>query len=241
MEILRTEGLTKKFGGIVAVNEVTIAVRKGEMMGIIGPNGAGKTTLFSLISGMEKPDEGRVFFEGRDVTGLKPYHLNKLGLVRTFQIVRPFKSLTVLQNLLVPGTVKDRGLNNDRLDELLKSLGLADKKNLRTTYLTHGEMKKLEVARALASNPKLLLLDEPFGGLTYSEIEEVYNTLTTFRKDGLTIVIIEHRLRELMRMVERIAVMDQGRIIFDGVPADVPKSEQVVKAYLGTSGGFDNA
>jgi branched-chain amino acid transport system ATP-binding protein len=241
MEILRTEGLTKRFGGIVAVNEVTIAVRKGEMMGIIGPNGAGKTTLFSLISGMEKPDEGRVFFEGRDVTGLKPYHLNKLGLVRTFQIVRPFKSLTVLQNLLVPGTVKDRGLNNDRLDELLKSLGLADKKNLRTTYLTHGEMKKLEVARALASNPKLLLLDEPFGGLTYSEIEEVYNTLTTFRKDGLTIVIIEHRLRELMRMVERIAVMDQGRIIFDGVPADVPKSEQVVKAYLGTSGGFDNA
>jgi branched-chain amino acid transport system ATP-binding protein len=211
------------------------------MMGIIGPNGAGKTTLFSLISGMEKPDEGRVFFEGRDVTGLKPYHLNRLGLVRTFQIVRPFKSLTVLQNLLVPGTVKDRGLNNDRLDELLKSLGLADKKNLRTTYLTHGEMKKLEVARALASNPKLLLLDEPFGGLTYSEIEEVYNTLTTFRKDGLTIVIIEHRLRELMRMVERIAVMDQGRIIFDGVPADVPKSEQVVKAYLGTSGGFDNA
>jgi branched-chain amino acid transport system ATP-binding protein len=241
MEILRTEGLTKRFGGIVAVNEVTIAVRKGEMMGIIGPNGAGKTTLFSLISGMEKPDEGRVFFEGRDVTGLKPYHLNKLGLVRTFQIVRPFKSLTVLQNLLVPGTVRDRGLNNDRLDELLKSLGLADKKNLRTTYLTHGEMKKLEVARALASNPKLLLLDEPFGGLTYSEIEEVYNTLTTFRKDGLTIVIIEHRLRELMRMVERIAVMDQGRIIFDGVPADVPKSEQVVKAYLGTSGGFDNA
>jgi branched-chain amino acid transport system ATP-binding protein len=241
MEILRTEGLTKRFGGIVAVNEVTIAVRKGEMMGIIGPNGAGKTTLFSLISGMEKPDEGRVLFEGRDVTGLKPYHLNKLGLVRTFQIVRPFKSLTVLQNLLVPGTVKDRGLNNDRLDELLKSLGLADKKNLRTTYLTHGEMKKLEVARALASNPKLLLLDEPFGGLTYSEIEEVYNTLTTFRKDGLTIVIIEHRLRELMRMVERIAVMDQGRIIFDGVPADVPKSEQVVKAYLGTSGGFDNA
>jgi branched-chain amino acid transport system ATP-binding protein len=241
MEILRTEGLTKRFGGVVAVNEVTIAVRKGEMMGIIGPNGAGKTTLFSLISGMEKPDEGRVFFEGRDVTGLKPYHLNKLGLVRTFQIVRPFKSLTVLQNLLVPGTVKDRGLNNDRLDELLKSLGLADKKNLRTTYLTHGEMKKLEVARALASNPKLLLLDEPFGGLTYSEIEEVYNTLTTFRKDGLTIVIIEHRLRELMRMVERIAVMDQGRIIFDGVPADVPKSEQVVKAYLGTSGGFDNA
>jgi branched-chain amino acid transport system ATP-binding protein len=241
MEILRTEGLTKRFGGIVAVNEVNIAVRKGEMMGIIGPNGAGKTTLFSLISGMEKPDEGRVFFEGRDVTGLKPYHLNRLGLVRTFQIVRPFKSLTVLQNLLVPGTVKDRGLNNDRLDELLKSLGLADKKNLRTTYLTHGEMKKLEVARALASNPKLLLLDEPFGGLTYSEIEEVYNTLTTFRKDGLTIVIIEHRLRELMRMVERIAVMDQGRIIFDGVPADVPKSEQVVKAYLGTSGGFDNA
>jgi branched-chain amino acid transport system ATP-binding protein len=241
MEILRTEGLTKRFGGIVAVNEVTIAVRKGEMMGIIGPNGAGKTTLFSLISGMEKPDEGRVLFEGRDVTGLKPYHLNKLGLVRTFQIVRPFKSLTVLQNLLVPGTVKDRGLNNDRLDELLKSLGLADEKNLRTTYLTHGEMKKLEVARALASNPKLLLLDEPFGGLTYSEIEEVYNTLTTFRKDGLTIVIIEHRLRELMRMVERIAVMDQGRIIFDGVPVDVPKSEQVVKAYLGTSGGFDNA
>jgi len=240
MEILRTERLTKRFGGIVAVNEVTLAVTKGEMLGIIGPNGAGKTTLFSLISGMEKPDGGRVIFEGKDVTGLKPYQLNKLGLARTFQIVRPFKSLTVVQNLLVPGTVKDRGLDSDRLDELLTSLGLAEKKNLRTTYLTHGEMKKLEVARALASNPKLLLLDEPFGGLTYKEIEEVYNALTRFRKDGLTVVIIEHRLRELMKMVERIAVMDQGKIIFDGVPADVPKSEQVVKAYLGTSGGFEN-
>jgi len=150
MPILRTEGLTKSFGGIVAVNNVSITIEKGEMVGIIGPNGAGKTTLFNLISGMEKPDQGRVYFNGEDVTSMKPYHLSQKGLVRTFQIVRPFKSLTVYQNLVAPTTVRSAKPDHGFIDRILDTLGLSNKKNLPTNLLTHGELKMLEVARGLA-------------------------------------------------------------------------------------------
>ncbi|MEM2334443.1 MAG: ABC transporter ATP-binding protein [Candidatus Caldarchaeum sp.] len=236
--MLRTEGLTKSFGGIVAVNNVSITIEKGEMVGIIGPNGAGKTTLFNLISGMEKPDKGRVYFNGEDVTGMKPYHLSRKGLVRTFQIVRPFKSLTVYQNLVAPTTVRSAKPDHIFIDKILDALGLSNKKNLPTSLLTHGELKMLEVARGLASKPILLLLDEPFGGLTVNEIERVFIVLKEFVENNGTLVIIEHRLRELMKIVGRIIVMDQGKIIFEGLPADVPKSEEVVKAYLGSSKVF---
>ncbi|MEM4304288.1 MAG: ABC transporter ATP-binding protein [Candidatus Caldarchaeum sp.] len=238
MPILRTEGLTKSFGGIVAVNNVSITIEKGEMVGIIGPNGAGKTTLFNLISGMEKPDHGRVYFNGKDVTGMKPYHLSQKGLVRTFQIVRPFKSLTVYQNLVAPTTVRSAKPDHGFIDSIQDTLGLSNKKNLPTSLLTHGELKMLEVARGLASKPILLLLDEPFGGLTVNEIERVSTILKEFVENKGTLVIIEHRLRELMKIVGRIIVMDQGKIIFEGLPADVPKSEEVVKAYLGSSKVF---
>ncbi|MCS6769098.1 MAG: ATP-binding cassette domain-containing protein [Candidatus Caldarchaeum sp.] len=190
--------------------------------------------MFSLISGLEKPDAGRVYLNGEDVTGMKPYHLSRKGLVRTFQIVRPFKSLTVYQNLLAPSTVRGNKLDQAYVDEVLNKLGLAEKKHVPTSLLTHGELKKLEVARGLAANPVLLLLDEPFGGLTVSEIEQVWAVLNGFTKNGGTLVIIEHRLRELMKIVERIVVMDQGRVIFEGLPAEVPKSEEVIRAYLGS-------
>ncbi|MDW8063218.1 MAG: ABC transporter ATP-binding protein [Candidatus Caldarchaeum sp.] len=235
MSLLRAENLVKKFGGVVAVDDVSLKVDKHEILGIIGPNGAGKTTLFSLISGTEKPDQGKVYLNGEDITSAKPYHRALKGLVRTFQIVRPFKSLTVMQNLQAPMTVRGNKFDHDHAETLLKSLGLHEKKDLPTTLLTHGELKKLEVARGLIAKPLVLLLDEPFGGLTVGEIEEVSAVLKNYVSEGGTLVIIEHRLRELMKMIQRVLVMDQGKIIFEGVPEEVARSDLVIKAYLGTS------
>lgn len=235
MSILRAENLTKRFGGIVAVNNVSMSVERGEIVGIIGPNGAGKTTLFSLISGMEKPDSGRIYLNGEEVTGMKPYHLSRKGLVRTFQIVRPFRSLSVYQNVMAPTTVRRTKPDMGMVENMLKTLGLYEKRDQPTSVLTHGELKKLEVARGLAASPEILLLDEPFGGLTVNEIEQVSTVLKEFIEQRGSLVVIEHRLRELMKIVERVIVMDQGKVIFEGVPGDVPKSEEVVKAYLGSS------
>ncbi|MDJ0273319.1 MAG: ABC transporter ATP-binding protein [Candidatus Caldarchaeum sp.] len=235
MEILRVEHLVKRFGGIVAVDDVSFAVKKNEILGVIGPNGAGKTTLFSLISGTEKPDAGKVYLNGEDITATKPYHRALKGLVRTFQIVRPFKSLTVEQNLRAPLTVRGNKFNEEEAMELLRQLGLATKRNTPTTLLTHGELKKLEVARGLIAKPRVLMLDEPFGGLTVAEIEEVTQVLKGYLAEGGTLIIIEHRLRELMKLIQRALVMDQGKLIFEGAPADVARSEVVIKAYLGTN------
>ncbi len=234
MEILRAEQLIKRFGGIVAVDNVSFTLQKNEILGIIGPNGAGKTTLFSLISGTEKPDSGKIYLNGEDITNTKPYHRALKGLVRTFQIVRPFKSLTVEQNLHAPLTVRKIHFNQEEAIQLLKKLGLIQKRNIPAAYLTHGEMKKLEVARGLIAKPRILMLDEPFGGLTVAEIGEVTSVLREYYEEGGTLVIIEHRLRELMKLIQRALVMDQGKLIFEGAPADVAKSEAVIKAYLGT-------
>ncbi|MEM0349969.1 MAG: ABC transporter ATP-binding protein [Candidatus Caldarchaeum sp.] len=234
MEILRVEQLIKRFGGIVAVDNVSFTLQKNEILGIIGPNGAGKTTLFSLISGTEKPDSGKIYLNGEDITNTKPYHRALKGLVRTFQIVRPFKSLTVEQNLHAPLTVRKIHFNQEEAIQLLKKLGLIQKRNIPAAYLTHGEMKKLEVARGLIAKPRILMLDEPFGGLTVAEIGEVTSVLREYYEEGGTLVIIEHRLRELMKLIQRALVMDQGKLIFEGAPADVAKSEAVIKAYLGT-------
>lgn len=235
MPLLKAENLVKKFGGITAVDNVSMSVEKNEMVGIIGPNGAGKTTLFSLLSGTEKPDSGKIYFNGEDITNSKPYHRALKGLVRTFQIVRPFKSLTVKQNLQAPMTVRGNNFDENHASDLLKKLGLYEKRELQTTLLTHGELKKLEVARGLIARPTILLLDEPFGGLTVAEIEEVSAVLKEYVADGGTLVIIEHRLRELMKMIQRVLVMDQGKLIFEGAPEEVAQSDLVIKAYLGTS------
>lgn len=238
MVLLKAERLSKRFGGVVAVDDVSLEVERNEIIGIIGPNGAGKTTLFSLISGTEKPDAGKVYLNGEDITGMKPYQRALKGLVRTFQIVRPFKSLTVEQNLRAPITVRGNKFDHAYASELLKNLGLYEKRYLPTTLLTHGELKKLEVARGLMARPIILLLDEPFGGLTFAEIEEVNAVLKNYIANGGTLVIIEHRLRELMKMVQKVFVMDQGKVIFEGVPEDVARSDLVIKAYLGTSKVF---
>ncbi|MEM0441437.1 MAG: ABC transporter ATP-binding protein [Candidatus Caldarchaeum sp.] len=235
MPLLKAENLVKSFGGITAVDNVSMSVEKNEILGIIGPNGAGKTTLFSLLSGTEKPDSGKIYFNGEDITNAKTYHRALKGLVRTFQIVRPFKSLTVKQNLMAPMTVRGNNFDETYASDLLKKLGLYEKRDLQTTLLTHGELKKLEVARGLIAKPTMLLLDEPFGGLTVAEIEEVFVVLKEYVAQGGTLVIIEHRLRELMKLVQRVLVMDQGKLIFEGAPEDVAQSDLVIKAYLGTS------
>ncbi|MEM4573138.1 MAG: ABC transporter ATP-binding protein [Candidatus Caldarchaeum sp.] len=235
MPLLKAENLVKRFGGITAVDNVSMSVEKNEILGIIGPNGAGKTTLFSLLSGTEKPDSGKIYFNGEDITNAKTYHRALKGLVRTFQIVRPFKSLTVKQNLIAPMTVRGNNFDETYASDLLKKLGLYEKRDLQTTLLTHGELKKLEVARGLIAKPTMLLLDEPFGGLTVAEIEEVFVVLKEYVAQGGTLVIIEHRLRELMKLVQRVLVMDQAKLIFEGAPEDVAQSDLVIKAYLGTS------
>jgi branched-chain amino acid transport system ATP-binding protein len=208
-EMLVTRALSKSFGGVVAVDGVDLTVREGELMAIIGPNGAGKTTLFNLITGFEKPDSGRVLFLGKDVTGERPYNLARMGLVRTFQIVRPLRNLTVMQNVLIG--CKVRGLGPEPAEESLKAVGLWAKKDLTASLLTHGELKKLELARALAMRPRLLLLDEPLGGLTFSEAEEVTDVIRQINGNGTTVVLVEHRLRETFRVVGRVVVMNQGK------------------------------
>lgn len=233
-EILVTRDLRKSFGGILAVNGVDLTVREGELMAIIGPNGAGKTTLFNLITGFERPDSGEVYFLGRDVTGEKPYELARMGLIRTFQIVRPLRNLTVLQNALIGCRV--RGLGQDAAEESLRAVGLWSKRDVPASLLTHGELKKLELARALAMKPRLLLLDEPLGGLTFSEAEEVTDAIRQANGNGATVVLVEHRLRETFRIVRRVVVMNQGKIIYDGAPENVAKVEEVVKAYMGGRG-----
>jgi amino acid/amide ABC transporter ATP-binding protein 1, HAAT family (TC 3.A.1.4.-) len=226
-----TRGLRKSFGGIVAVDGVDLTVREGELMAIIGPNGAGKTTLFNLITGFEKPDAGQVWFLGRDVTGEKPYNLARMGLVRTFQIVKPFRNLSVMQNVLIG--CKVRGIGPEVAEESLKAVGLWEKRDLPASLLTHGELKKLELARALATRPKLLLLDEPLGGLTFSEAEEVTEVIRQANGNGTTVVLVEHRLKETFRIVKRVVVLNQGKVIYDGSPENVSRTEEVVRAYMG--------
>lgn len=235
MVILKVVDLVKRFGGITALNNVSFEVMEGERLGIIGPNGAGKTTLFNLISGFDKPDRGNIYYIGKRITGIKPYHAARNGIARTFQIVRPLKEMSVEENVILPAIAigGKEVIQESRIDSILKSVGLFDKKHVKAGLLTHGELKKLELARALASRPRLLLLDEPYGGLTTNEISELSSAISEYEANGGTTIIIEHRLRELIRQVDRVLVLDQGRIIFEGRPQDAVNDSTVIKAYLG--------
>lgn len=235
-EILVVENVWKRFGGIVALAGVSIEVREGERLAIIGPNGSGKTTLFNIITGYVKPDRGRVSFDGQDITGKKPHQIARLGIARTFQIVKPFANLTVEENVVVAALSRNRSVEEARRHALhvLELVGLYDKRNVRAAMLNLAEKKRLELAKALALNPRLLLLDEVAAGLRPSEIKELKKLLYKINSEGVTIVMVEHVLRAVSGFAERVVVLHHGSKLAEGRPEDIARDPRVVDAYLGS-------
>jgi branched-chain amino acid transport system ATP-binding protein len=235
MQILNVEGLTKEFGGLRAVDTLSLSIDKGQILGLIGPNGAGKSTAFNCIAGVYTPTQGGISFNGKTITGQKPWTLCKKGLARTFQIVKPFASKSVLYNVMVGSfaTTGKRSVAREKAVAVLESLDFADKKQMRAGNLTIADRKRLEIARALATEPQLLLLDEVMAGLRPSEVDDMVEILKGLRDSGITIFVIEHIMRAIMALSDRIVVIQFGKKIAEGTPAEIANDENVIKAYLG--------
>jgi branched-chain amino acid transport system ATP-binding protein len=236
--LLRVSGLSKRFGGVHAVQDVDFELRRGEILGLIGPNGAGKTTLFSMISGAEKPTAGTIEFDGHRISGLRPSRIAHLGVARTFQIVRPLARLTVLENVMVGAYCRVARSTAAREIALhwLEFTGLVHRRDALGRSLTIADRKRLEITRALATQPRLLLLDEVMAGLTPAETEAAVELLQRLRQSGLSMVVIEHVMRVVMSVSDAIIVLNYGRKIAQGSPQTVANDPAVIRAYLGRDG-----
>jgi branched-chain amino acid transport system ATP-binding protein len=234
--LLSVRQVSKHFGGFTALSEVSLAIATGERFGLIGPNGSGKTTLINCISGSLRNDGGSIEFEGEEISGLPAYQRTRKGIARSFQVPRPFHSMTVLENLLVPYEyvvhLKEAEAQQQAMD-ILRRIGLAEKAHTHSNQLSQVELRKLELARAMAAKPRLLISDEAMAGLSGSEVDEVLKILFDLNASGITIIMIEHIMQAVMRFSQRVICLDAGKIICEGSPNDIVANPEVQKAYLG--------
>jgi branched-chain amino acid transport system ATP-binding protein len=238
MKLLEVDNVSKAFGGVIAVNRVSFHLNRGEVLGLIGPNGAGKSTLFNIISGIFKPNTGTVRFSNKDVTGMAPYKICESGIARTFQLVKPFSRLTSLENVMVGrayGSHPARDTREARIEseEILAFTSLANKQARTAGMLSLVDRKRLEIARALATKPKLLLLDEMMAGLNPAELDGAIALVKTIRDSGISLIVVEHVMKVIMGISDRVIVLKAGEKIADGTPQEIVSNREVVKAYLG--------